>query len=423
MPSRAIGNSSHEMAVEAAGMHETMRSVSRTEPSLRSRVARAAACLGLLVAAWSGGAPRTEGAPPPSETILKPFGLQRFPQQCREAVDAYFSAEEAYLKEDYAGALKTLDDFWKKYPAGSKSWKEFQLATKPLDDVADFGGTPCYAALRMLTDCAEWRTGGDKPPAAPATIRITILLIGKLKGVEPRTLADLKENQGDAVLRSLDPALSGPDAGKIFDDAYWLFEEYVHAMTKGRAKVKRVVVPMPDLVAPATLREEFAGLDKKAADVIWEAVPRNVQRATDWWHFVYPSHVPSGSAFAGKQFVTGGMGFGPGNDAPRFMSHDEKLLRSANQNGRRLLTSPERRAALPGWFQHEFFHYVYRSYPQLKLEATTHLWMKRREWPADFEGVVESDYFHESLYKRLQLQERLPMHVRFKYAAEPAAGE
>ena len=53
------------------------------------------------------------------------------------------------------------------------------------------------------------------------------------------------------------------------------------------------------------------------------------------------------------------------------------------------------------WFQHEFMHYVFWSYPDLKLEATSHQWFDRRNWPADFVGDWELDYFAEAITKRL----------------------
>jgi len=42
-------------------------------------------------------------------------------------------------------------------------------------------------------------------------------------------------------------------------------------------------------------------------------------------------------------------------------------------------------AYFPQWFQHEFFHHLYRSYPDLKLEAASHQWFDRLSWPRDFE--------------------------------------
>ncbi len=61
----------------------------------------------------------------------------------------------------------------------------------------------------------------------------------------------------------------------------------------------------------------------------------------------------------------------------------------------------ERRLYLPQWFQHEFMHHLYRSWPEFELEKTSHSWFNRFTWPEDFVGQFEPDYYSESLNKRL----------------------
>jgi uncharacterized protein (TIGR02246 family) len=71
---------------------------------------------------------------------------------------------------------------------------------------------------------------------------------------------------------------------------------------------------------------------------------------------------------------------------------------------------------LPQWFQHEFFHHLFRSYPELKLELEDHQWFDHRNWPADFEGRLEADYFAESVHKRFQKTANPPLDTKLRYA-------
>ena len=64
-------------------------------------------------------------------------------------------------------------------------------------------------------------------------------------------------------------------------------------------------------------------------------------------------------------------------------------------------TDVERRMYLPEWIQHEFFHHLFSSWPELGLEKTPHEWFTKANWPADFTGNEEEDYYAEALNKRL----------------------
>jgi hypothetical protein len=146
-------------------------------------------------------------------------------------------------------------------------------------------------------------------------------------------------------------------------------------------------------------------------------VPTKVARATDWWHIVYPSQVPAAPDFKGVRFVTGGMRGGPAHSGvPCFVSEDLKLLRAPNQDGRRVLIPLEREVALPQWLQHEFFHYLFAQYRDESLEASPHQWLKRKTWPADFEGSGEADYFTEAIHKRIWPHSQPALSQRLRHA-------
>jgi hypothetical protein len=354
--------------------------------------------------------------PGPSSTILKPFGLEHFSPLYRQAIDVYFTAEEAYRARDYSRARSVLHGLWDRVPPGDPAWKRLNAEAVPLQSVADFGTPPAYAALRMLTDCADWRAL-QRPPVPQTTFQLTVVLAGRSAVLEPSKPAEPAGRRALPVVHELDPALMGPEGERVLDESYWLFEEYVLAMTSGQVRVQRVVVPLPGLTISAELGPGQVKISRGESERALSAVPKPIAQRTDGWHLVYPSCVPQGEAYAGERFVTGGMRRGP-DRSPCFVSTDLKFLRAANQNGRHVLLPIERRAALPQWLQHEFFHYLFAAYPQLRLESTSHQWHDRAAWPADFTGSLEVDYYEEALHKRLQLQTSPPLSFQFRHAPE-----
>jgi len=114
------------------------------------------------------------------------------------------------------------------------------------------------------------------------------------------------------------------------------------------------------------------------------------------------------------------MSVGPDGRSPAFIIDDLWLVRVPPHLGRGELTEAERRAFLPNWLQHEFFHHLYRTYPGLKLESTSHQWFDRILWPSDFDGLLEPDYYAESVSKRLRAATP-PLHIALRYAP-PDAG-
>jgi len=241
----------------------------------------------------------------PSQLMLKPLGITQFPPLYQRAIDVYFTAVAAYQKQDYAAAQKILQALWTEVPPGDPAWKKLQKESSDLQSVADFGVPPAYAALRMLTDCVAWRIKNTLPVAPPTTVQLTVVFVGKSTGPEPETLAELDKHEGRLTTNSLDAALDGLKGEQMVNDSYWLFDEYILAITQGRTQVKRVFVRLPAFTAHVGLHRGGVELSRKVSEEIWAAVPANIARSTDWWHLVYPSHVPKSTEFADERFVTG----------------------------------------------------------------------------------------------------------------------
>ena len=351
--------------------------------------------------------------------FLEPFNAARFSPFFRESIDAYFFAEEAYKANEIERAQQILNAFWKKHPAGTEQWA--QLSNEGLQHAkstgANFGLPPCYYALRMLTDCVRWRAENKNPGPPAATVTWSIVLVGKASGIMPRTMAELNANGGVPTNHTLHPLLTANNS-EIIHQSQWFFSEYVRAATSGKLAVKVEILHLPNLEVPVhckVIPNRFAELGEGAMDKIWTAVPENTRAHTDWWMVVYPSHVPARyKPFASTEFITGGMGTGP-DGGPCFIADDLWLVRKPPHLGIGDYTNGERRAYLPQWYQHEFFHHLYRSYPAMKLEAKDHQWFDRKTWPADFVGLFEPDYYHESLHRRLMTAQAVPpLHVKLR---------
>jgi hypothetical protein len=346
-------------------------------------------------------------AAPPSESLLAAWGgPSQFPPLYRTSLDAFFTAEGAYRGGDYEKASRVLTTFWEAHPPGTPEWERAIRHAQTLATTkgVNFGAPAFYYALRMLTDCVEWRLHGD-PKTAAHTVRWTVVLVGK-------------SNDGE-----VHHSLATPTGDYVGESTY-LFTEYIRAITGGRLKVDVRLLPLPELDVPverltrsvqaggASFDVAFADLAPAGMPRIWKAVPDEVRAKTDWWWVLYPSHVPPGAT---TNFITGGMSVGPDGVSPAFIIDDLWLVRIPPTLGSGPYTSEQRRAYLPQWLQHEFFHHLYRSYPALGLETSGHQWFDRKLWPDDFNGLLEPDYFAESVHKRLKSASP-PLDVMLRYA-------
>ncbi|HLJ51450.1 MAG TPA: hypothetical protein VKU01_35835 [Bryobacteraceae bacterium] len=211
-----------------------------------------------------------------------------------------------------------------------------------------------------------------------------MLLVGHSSGIQFSTKKELHADNGHFVTHDLELV----PWESVVEQSVWLFREYVSAMTCGSLTLETDLVRLPNVNVAVTMREGDIGLAKDAERVLWNAVPASVKAVTDWWWIIYPSHYPpEPSELADKEFVTGGMSSGPDGASPLFPIDDLWLLRKPSPYARRVAYSEsERRAYLPQWMQHEFFHQLFRIYPEFQLERSDHQWFDRSKWPADFEG-------------------------------------
>lgn len=286
----------------------------------------------------------------------------------------------------------------------------------------NIGVPACYYALRMLNTCLDWRQRKHDTAEPVASATLTIVLVGKAKGTQPRTSEELEAGRGNEVQRAIDPQLRQNDYATI-RQSLWLFSEYVEAATQGGLGLRLNFVDLPALELPIRVSHKgfrFAGLADQAWTDLWNTIPAKDRAITDWWWVIYPSAVPEQHPdFATTEFITGGMGTGPDDMSPCFIIDDRWLTRKPPHLGKGPYSDIERRAYLPQWLQHEFFHHLYRIYPEHKLEVKGHDWFDRKAWPADFEVELEPDYYAESLGRRF-LGSQPPLAARLLYAPPSA---
>ncbi len=363
--------------------------------------------------------------------FLRSYGADNFSQQYKDALWTYLQAEEKYSAGEFPRAHQLLENLWAQYPVGSPGWGA--LPGQPFG--INLGTPPCYYALRMLTDMTTFRlehpplvhrvVGGQPGEAVnlpPRSALLTIVVVGETSGIEPRTVLDIQQGTGPFVVHSVDPRLT-ENSHFAVRESLALFKEYTTAITRGRLGLRTHILPLPGAQLPVRAQvlpggTYHAGLTNLAD--VWSHVPQVIQEETDWWWIIYPSHVPEQHpAFQNSEFITGGMATGPDGASPAFLIDDRWLVRKPPHLGSGTYSDVERRLYLPQWLQHEFFHHLFRTYPEFGLEATPHQWFNRALWPADFEGNYETDYFHEALVRRFQTAST-PIHVALRYSTSDA---
>ncbi|MEM1413389.1 MAG: hypothetical protein AAGH15_00740 [Myxococcota bacterium] len=331
------------------------------------------------------------GVGQPTDAQLATFwaesgGRDAFPATYVSAVEALLRAEDEVAAGDYAAARRRLDAIFREMPLSDPVW--WQGVGQDGTNV----GTPvAYYGLRMLDVIAD---AGLADPAPPTdTLRMTVLLATCAEGQRPTTP---ELDAGEEVRLALDPALRADDH-RIVHQSLALFRQYVRAIA---GVVVEVEVQTVEICVEVVFSADPARATIRDAGSVVSATDAETRDATDFWWVLYPSNVPTDPAFGDMAFITGGMGgFGR---APLFIIDDLWLVRKPPHLGTGTYSDVERRVYLPQWLQHEFFHHLYRIFPEFGLEETGHQWFDRGTWPEDFVGAWEPDYYAESVAKRFR---------------------
>jgi hypothetical protein len=323
-------------------------------------------------------------------------GQSAFSAHSVAAVTTFIKADSALQAGDFAQAKTLIDNLFNTYPKGGNIW--WNVFNDP--NGANIGTPHAYYGLRMMEDIIDHGLNGD-PNVQAKKANMKIVLVGCSEGIQPTTEAELLNGTGPFVTHSMDSLLKENDH-RIVKQSFDLFSRYVTAITKGTLKIDVEFVELDTLCLPVGVTTTLPHLAYSGIEPVWDALTQAAKDSTDWWWILYPSHVPEYPTFDDEAFITGGMG-ADYKGGPVFIIDDKWIVRKPAHLGNGNYSDIERRIYLPQWLQHEFFHHLYRIYPELALEVNGHDWFDQNFWPSDFEGQFETDYYSETLHKRLQV--------------------
>ncbi|MFG0317350.1 MAG: hypothetical protein ACF8XB_08765, partial [Planctomycetota bacterium JB042] len=157
-----------------------------------------------------------------AEALLGPHGIDRFPPLYVRALDDFVAVEDAVRAGEFGAARARLERLWADHPPATDEWAACRGDLAGLN----VGSPPAYYALRMLTEVVRFETSGDggRRPSRPITL--TVLLVPRAAGIEPRDVADLERGTGRPVQRTLEKSLLEQGHATIHESLS-LFREYV----------------------------------------------------------------------------------------------------------------------------------------------------------------------------------------------------
>ena len=318
-------------------------------------------------------------------------GRNAFPPHQVDALEALLYGQDDLQAGDWSSAQQRVNAIFETMPLYDSIW-----TTDLGYDGINIGTPVAYYGLRMLEQILSL---GEQPETGTLTMTA---VVAPCATVTRPTLPDLEP---ETVELDIAPEILVNDA-RVLELSTQLFRRWVEAITGG-LKVDLRVFEMTECTTVDYTDDGAIVLSYPDSYGMIESVPSEIARDTDFWWVVAPSGVPGDGSGYNRHFITGGMG-GYGAGRPLFLSDDAWFTRKVEHLGSGPYSEVELRAYQPQWFQHEFMHHLYRTWPEYGLEDTGHQWFDLSTWPSDFVGIWEPDYYYESITKRL-LQATPPM--------------
>lgn len=311
-------------------------------------------------------------------------GSEAFPDHYVASIETMLLAYDDVIAGNFGSARDRIDQLLVAQPWSTDIWFE---------DHSLYGlnvGAPiAYYGLRMLDRIVS---SGDLTTTGTLNM---VAMVAECATVTRPAAPDLTP---ETVERDIHPEILADD-GQVLFQVTDLFRRWITAITDG-LDVNMTVISTPHCTTVDFEPGDGFIVSYPDAQGMVDALPIELINQTDLWWVVAPSGVPGdGSDFA-VPFITGGMGL-YSNGAPLIISDDAWFVRKPVHLGQGPYSDVERRVYHPQWFQHEFMHHLFRTWPQFGLEQTPHQWFDRSTWPADFLGEFEPDYFAEAITRRL----------------------
>lgn len=308
---------------------------------------------------------------------------ESLPSSYIRSVEALIKAHDEVIAGDYSAAKARVDAIFAAQPFSDDVWNN-GVFVKGLNAGHPVG----YYGLRMLDEITK--VGNI---ATQNTLQLTAV-IATCATIEQLTWPDLSPEMVDA---KIDPAIINNNYQVLYESTD-LFRRWVKAITRG-SELNIVVHESNQCTTVSSEREGDLVIAYPDSYQMLRSVPQEIAENTDMWWVIAPSAVPGDGSGFNLHFITGGMG--RSGSKPLFLSDDAWFTRKPEHLGAGMYLQVERRSYQPQWFQHEFMHHIYQTWPEFKLEAGDHQWFELSTWPDDFVGKWEPDYYAESIEKRL----------------------
>jgi hypothetical protein len=313
-----------------------------------------------------------------------------FPPKYAELLTKLLEAEDKVVATDYQGARLIIDDLIKKNPLMDNSnapandeWYSNYNKMQARNPRPNFGEPGLYAHLRMLDEIIQ--ASKTNPMLGKTPIQMAIVM---------PACSDTVDKTGQTTNRLLNPEIE-KNSYEAVRQSLRLFQSYILAISGGQLRLELNFYKVNSCLQ-IRMGADQVNYDGNAPI---RQLPPGVIEKTDMFWLIYPTYSDLSLNIGGGS----GMGGFGSSGKPVFQCEDDWVItKRAPDQGVGPRTEVERRIYLPEWLQHEFFHHLFGSWPELKLEGPKyHEWFDRNYWPKDFVGKIEEDYYSESLRKRL----------------------
>ena len=305
-----------------------------------------------------------------------------------ELLTKLLEAEDKVVLQDFKGARVIVDELIKKYPLmerntpGANAWWANYGKMVLRNPRPHFGEPGMYAHLRMLDDITKM--GVSKTLLGKTALRMAIVM--------PACTDIVPESGPTLTNERLSPEIEANDFA-VVRQSLRLFQSYLLAISGGELRLELKFYKIEKCLQIKPETGYLQGIFSTPLDQL----PKGEAEKADIFWLIYPNHFDKEAEITFK----GGMSSYTGK--PLFMSEDDWIItKKAPQQGSGSRTEIERRMYLPEWVQHEFFHHLMATWKvELGLPNTDKEWADNSTWPADFNGILEEDFYSEALNKRL----------------------
>ena len=359
-------------------------------------------------------------------TFLKQYGLDAFPIAEVDGARTFYTVINLLSNGQIFEAKNMMDDFWRKYPTTNvDAWGRIP---KPSPVTSTIEHSP-QAALVMLKDIVDWWTRknlGQVPNYVVRPMILGVVTQGVISGILPRTFEELVWTSGDPSL--VRAATKGENNTTYLDPrftanfhestrwGFWLFSEYIYAMTDGRLQmyIKPYIQQDPTIFKimydPSKTRGERGALSL-ILEPNQDQYNRELDavRTFDMTLFLTPTvNLQRLRKLGVPGFGSGGAGFAGGKSSIHAQVHGWMIRPFATIAEKDKTTDDivlrrptELIWSLADFIWHEWAHTVNWLYPEIPIEKKGHDYFDRTTWPPDFVGQTQHEYFSEFMKKRL----------------------